>query len=176
MHYWQKPTGFASSTANGLETVQLAATGILDAVQSSTLAADERETALSAQLALKSIGYRSVPLDGVAFDEGRGIIPNRYGLHIHVLRMHLVDRCWLVHFRHFNDIHTHIHDIYQKLTRPNIPNFEPGTLELGCRDGRVMTSQGTHDTQLYVCGWLRRGPNGIIGDPHLAKYYQKCLS
>ena len=78
LHYWQKPTGFTSSTANGLETVKLAATGTLDAAQSSRLAANERESALPAQLALKSIGYRSVPLDGVAFDEGRGIIPNRY--------------------------------------------------------------------------------------------------
>ena len=55
----------------------MAATGTLDAAQSS-LAAAGRESSLSAQFALKSIGYRSVPLDGVAFDEGSGIIPNRY--------------------------------------------------------------------------------------------------
>ena len=33
---------------------------------------------LPAQLVLKSIGYKAKPLAGVAFDGGKGIIPNRY--------------------------------------------------------------------------------------------------
>jgi hypothetical protein len=31
------------------------------------------------QLVLKSIGYKSLPLEGVAFDPGKGIIPNVAG-------------------------------------------------------------------------------------------------
>ena len=31
------------------------------------------------QLVLKSIGYKSLPLNGVAFDPGKGVIPNVAG-------------------------------------------------------------------------------------------------
>ncbi len=33
---------------------------------------------MPAQLVLKSIGYKAIPLAGVAFDASRGIIPNRH--------------------------------------------------------------------------------------------------
>ena len=32
---------------------------------------------VAAQLALKSIGYKSVPVEGVAFDHRRGVVRNR---------------------------------------------------------------------------------------------------
>ncbi|GBF88624.1 NADPH:adrenodoxin mitochondrial-like [Raphidocelis subcapitata] len=62
-----------------------------------------------AQLVLKSIGYRSLPLEGVAFDARAGVVPNTAG---RVLR-------------------------------------EYGGSEV--------------DPGLYVCGWVKRGPTGIIG-------------
>jgi adrenodoxin-NADP+ reductase len=61
----------------------------------------EHET-IPADLVLKSIGYRSLPMEGAPFDATRGIIPNT----------------------------------------------------LGCVDGHP---------GLFVCGWLKRGPTGIIG-------------
>ncbi|KAH1251721.1 NADPH:adrenodoxin oxidoreductase, mitochondrial [Glycine max] len=60
-------------------------------------------------MALKSIGYRSVPVDGLPFDHKKGVVPNDRG---------------------------------RVLSDPS----DPSVLEKG----------------LYVCGWLRRGPTGII--------------
>lgn len=61
-------------------------------------------------LALKSIGYKSVPIDGLPFDHYKGIVPNVRG---RVLSS----------------------------TAGNLAETEEG---------------------LYVCGWLKRGPTGII--------------
>lgn len=60
-------------------------------------------------MALKSIGYRSVPVDGLPFDHKKGVVPNDRG---------------------------------RVLSDPS----DPSVLEKG----------------LYVCGWLKRGPTGII--------------
>lgn len=65
---------------------------------------------LECGLVLKSIGYKSVPVDGLPFDKHRGVVPNTKG---RVLSS----------------------------TQP-----EHATLEQG----------------LYVAGWLKRGPTGII--------------
>ena len=64
---------------------------------------------IPAQMVLKSIGYLSIPLDGVLFDEKKGIIPNKRG--------------------------------------------------------RVLVADGDDrvETGLYVCGWVKRGPTGVIG-------------
>lgn len=57
-------------------------------------------------LVFRSIGYRGVPLEGVPFDDGWGIIPNE--------------------------------------------------------DGRVL-KDGTVWPRVYVAGWIKRGPSGVIG-------------
>ncbi|KAL4563911.1 hypothetical protein LXL04_027959 [Taraxacum kok-saghyz] len=59
-------------------------------------------------LVLKSIGYKSIPLDGLPFDHSKGVVLNSKG---RVIR--------------------------------------------ACDDGE-------HEEGLYVCGWLKRGPTGII--------------
>lgn len=66
---------------------------------------------ISCGMLLKSIGYKSVAIDGLPFNHDKGIVPNVGG------RV-LADS--------FNDV----------------PQYETG---------------------LYVCGWLKRGPTGIIG-------------
>lgn len=63
---------------------------------------------IPADLVLKSIGFKSVGVPGVAFDERRGVVPNKLG------------------------------QVYAE----GGEGFDPG---------------------LYVCGWLKRGPSGIIG-------------
>lgn len=63
---------------------------------------------IPADLVLKSIGFKSVGIPGVAFDSRAGVIPNKHG------------------------------QVYTE----DGSSFEPG---------------------LYVCGWLKRGPSGIIG-------------
>ncbi|KAK7319976.1 hypothetical protein RJT34_04705 [Clitoria ternatea] len=60
-------------------------------------------------MVLKSIGYKSVPVDGLPFDHQKGIVPNDRG-------------------------------------RVLCDTSEPSVVEKG----------------LYVCGWLKRGPSGII--------------
>ncbi|CAA2956927.1 NADPH:adrenodoxin oxidoreductase, mitochondrial-like isoform X1 [Olea europaea var. sylvestris] len=66
---------------------------------------------ISCGLVLKSIGFKSVAIDGLPFDHDKGIVPN-----------------------------------------------------VG---GRVLADSSTdfpqYETGLYVCGWLKRGPTGIIG-------------
>ena len=92
---------------------------------------------LAAQLALKSIGYRSIPVEGVAFDVDRGIIPNRHGRQASTCS------------------HT---------CKPFI-SFSSALRRRTtlCRSGRILTEQHVVDPRLYVCGWLGRGPSGIIG-------------
>lgn len=65
---------------------------------------------LDCGLVLKSIGYKSVPVDGLPFDHEKGVVPNIKG-------------------RVLADT-----------------SGDPTLLEKG----------------LYVCGWLKRGPTGII--------------
>lgn len=66
----------------------------------------ERET-IPAELVLRSVGYRGVPLGGAPFDERRGVIPNE--------------------------------------------------------DGRVLDGSGRAVPGMYVAGWIKRGPSGVIG-------------
>jgi len=61
---------------------------------------------LEAGILFRSIGYRGVPIQGIPFDEKRGVFPNE--------------------------------------------------------NGRI-TDNGTVVPQLYVAGWIKRGPTGIIG-------------
>ncbi|KAI3438904.1 hypothetical protein D9Q98_001319 [Chlorella vulgaris] len=74
---------------------------------SRALGTGEYET-VPADLVLKSIGFKSVGIPGVAFDERAGVVPNLLG------------------------------QVYAE----GDSSFDPG---------------------LYVCGWLKRGPSGIIG-------------
>ena len=67
--------------------------------------ATEERVAIDCGLVLTSIGYRGSPIEGVAFDEERGVVPNENG---------------------------------------------------------VVTGDAAVDP-LYVTGWLKRGPTGIIG-------------
>ncbi|KAL6552446.1 hypothetical protein OROHE_007810 [Orobanche hederae] len=96
-------------------------------------------------LALKSIGYKSVTVDGLPFDNYKGIVPNVGG------RV-LADAS-----------HDHILGI--------VPNV----------GGRVL-ADASHDhlqyeKGLYVCGWLKRGPTGIIGtNRHCAEETLSCIS
>ncbi|XP_039018529.1 NADPH:adrenodoxin oxidoreductase, mitochondrial isoform X2 [Hibiscus syriacus] len=66
---------------------------------------------LSCGIVLKSIGYKSVPVDGLPFDNQKGVVPNVKG----------------------------------RVLSDN--SGDPTSIENG----------------LYVCGWLKRGPTGIIG-------------
>jgi ferredoxin--NADP+ reductase len=62
---------------------------------------------IPAELVLRSVGYRGVPLRGAPFDDRRGVIPNE--------------------------------------------------------DGRVLDEDGRARPGLYVAGWIKRGPSGVIG-------------
>ena len=62
---------------------------------------------LPADLVVRSVGYRGVPLPGVPFDGSRHVVPNT--------------------------------------------------------EGRVVGADGTPVAGLYVAGWIKRGPSGIIG-------------
>ncbi|MBA2292107.1 MAG: FAD-dependent oxidoreductase [Gemmatimonadales bacterium] len=62
---------------------------------------------LDVGLIFRSVGYRGVPIDGVPFDDRRGVIPNAAG--------------------------------------------------------RVVDDAGEAVPGVYVCGWIKRGPSGVIG-------------
>ncbi|KAI9142540.1 hypothetical protein BKA69DRAFT_1066886 [Paraphysoderma sedebokerense] len=69
------------------------------------IATDEYET-IESGMVLKSIGYKSTPMEGLPFDHAQSIVPNEAG--------------------------------------------------------RVTITTGGPDTPLYVSGWLKRGPTGVI--------------
>ncbi|KZV46272.1 NADPH:adrenodoxin oxidoreductase, mitochondrial-like [Dorcoceras hygrometricum] len=76
-------------------------------------------------IALKSIGYKSLAIDGLPFDNHKGIVPNIGG---RVL-------------------------------------------------GNVLQDESKCATGLYVCGWLKRGPTGIIGtNLYCAEETLACIS
>ena len=67
------------------------------------------ETVLPVGLVFRSVGYRGVAIDGLPFDDARGVVPNA--------------------------------------------------------EGRVVEHEGSHTAVdgVYVCGWIKRGPTGVIG-------------
>ncbi|XP_075479554.1 NADPH:adrenodoxin oxidoreductase, mitochondrial-like isoform X1 [Primulina tabacum] len=80
---------------------------------------------ISCGIALKSIGYKSLAIDGLPFDNHKGIVPNIGG---RVL-------------------------------------------------AKVSQDESKCDAGLYVCGWLKRGPTGIIGtNLYCAEETLACIS
>ena len=46
-----------------------------------------------------------------------------------------------------------------------------GICSLTCREGRVLQENGEDaETGLYVVGWAKRGPTGIIGETVFTRY------
>ncbi len=46
-----------------------------------------------------------------------------------------------------------------------------GTCSLTCREGRVLQENGEDaETGLYVVGWAKRGPTGIIGETVFTRF------
>jgi len=105
LRFWLRPVEIEESPSGGtvgglrLERTRLSEDGMYEGT-------GEFET-LDAQLVLRSVGYQSVPLPGVPFDE----------------------------------------------TTHTVPNLA----------GRVHTETGDPLPGEYVAGWLKRGPNGVIG-------------
>jgi adrenodoxin-NADP+ reductase len=78
---------------------------------------------IEAQLVLKSIGYKSLPLAGAPFDARAGVVPNVAG---RVLRQ----------------------PSQQQQQQPGSSSSDSGS---------------EFEPGLYVCGWVKRGPTGLIG-------------
>lgn len=142
------------------------------------------------QLVLKSIGYKSLPLEGVPFDSKQGIVPNAGG---RVLTGWLVGlgmcgwmtHCWNCSFgiliarlsNHRIILQQAIAVLPQcprdavsiaccpswlclmlQLGSVSLPSWLPAYLPAGVGAAPSDVLPG-----LYVCGWLKRGPTGIIG-------------
>ncbi|KAF3340362.1 NADPH:adrenodoxin oxidoreductase [Carex littledalei] len=111
--FFRKPIKFISEDNSTVGSVHLEKT-VLKEIGSSgkqvAVGTGEIED-IKCGLVLKSIGYKSLPIDGLPFDNDRGVVPNV--------------------------------------------------------KGRVLTSADQMDTKteqgLYVVGWLKRGPTGIVG-------------
>ncbi|RKP06989.1 hypothetical protein THASP1DRAFT_3543, partial [Thamnocephalis sphaerospora] len=102
LHFLRSPVEFFADTANGhVSGVRLERNTLVDGRAQGT---GEMES-LACGLALRSIGYKSVPVEGTPFDRRTGIVPNEAG--------------------------------------------------------RVV-DQGQSVPRLYVAGWLKRGPTGVI--------------
>jgi ferredoxin/flavodoxin---NADP+ reductase len=51
---------------------------------------------------------------------------------------------------------------YKGIAMPGLP-FDPKLGVFPTREGRITDEQGTPVPGLYACGWIKRGPTGIIG-------------
>ena len=82
-------------------------------------------------MVLESVGYRSVSIEGVPFDDETGIIPNVLG---------------------------------QVMTPANAVGADDASAERrASEDDDAVDQKVLPDPGLFVCGWLKRGPTGIIG-------------
>ena len=91
---------------------------------------------MNCELILKSVGYQSESIEGVPFDSKKCIIPNKNG------RVYIP-----VKEENMKNIHT---TSVQNVLSNSIENIE-GSEEYNYVKG------------LYVSGWLKRGPSGIVG-------------
>lgn len=115
--FFRRPDKFLESDVNKghLSGVHLEKTALKSVGSGSQIAIGTGQYEdIDCGMVLKSIGYKSVPVDGLPFDNQKGIVPNIKG-------------------RVLSD------------TSGDAPLLENG---------------------LYVCGWLKRGPTGIIGTNH----------
>ncbi|KAL0364593.1 UNVERIFIED_CONTAM: NADPH:adrenodoxin oxidoreductase, mitochondrial, partial [Sesamum angustifolium] len=122
--FFRKPDKFLKSNdrSGHLGGVQLEKTILKDL---SFTKSEDTYFVFNIWLSLKSIGYKSIAIDGLPFDSKKGIVPN-----------------------------------------------------IG---GRVLADASKdhmqYETGLYVCGWLKRGPTGIIGtNLYCAEETLSCIS
>ncbi|GAB2292303.1 hypothetical protein Dimus_026551 [Dionaea muscipula] len=114
--FFRRPDRFLDSERkrDHVASVRFEKTVLKDAVEGKQIAVGTGEFEnIDCGLVLKSIGYKSVPVDGLPFDHHKGTVPN-----------------------------------------------------IG---GRVLQNSSGDQAQLlgvYVCGWLKRGPTGIIATNH----------
>lgn len=106
-------------------------------------------------MVLKSIGYKSVPVSGLPFDHRRGEIETKTFLNL-PNHDHMNINC--NRFLHLQLIFLHMKYHEHKLSFSGVvPNIRGRVISESSGDSAV-PEQG-----LYVCGWLKRGPTGIIG-------------
>ncbi|TCN53413.1 ferredoxin--NADP+ reductase [Rhodococcus sp. SMB37] len=73
-HFWRNPVEIKG--CEHVEGLRIERTGLL---QDGTVHGTGDIDTVPAQLVLRSVGYRSVPLDDLPFDSARGVIPNQLG-------------------------------------------------------------------------------------------------
>lgn len=107
LHYFQSPKELKGHNGK-LETVVLEKTRLEGAANEQKAVLTGSLSELHCDILFKSIGYKTLPIDGVPYDARRGVIPNE--------------------------------------------------------KGRVVRASETEGSfPLYVAGWCKRGPSGIIG-------------
>ncbi|GAA5044172.1 FAD-dependent oxidoreductase [Nocardia callitridis] len=89
------------------ESVEFAHNELLEEDGAIVARATETTERLDASMVLRSVGYRGEPVQGLPFDDRRGVVPNEHG--------------------------------------------------------RVLAEAGTPEPGVYVSGWIKRGPRGVIG-------------
>ena len=107
LRFLLNPAGFLAGEHGGVAGSELERTALTGEAGSQRAEGTGERVVVPSDLVLRSIGYRSVPVQGLAFDEGRSVASNQ--------------------------------------------------------GGRVVGPDGAADPGLYVTGWLKRGPSGIIG-------------
>ena len=78
-HFFQTPTAFSSDPEGCVGGVSIASSlSFLPKVAQPHCRRAVQETHIPSQLVFKSVGYKAIPLGGVAFEDNRGVIPNRH--------------------------------------------------------------------------------------------------
>ncbi|KAL6056672.1 NADPH-adrenodoxin reductase [Balamuthia mandrillaris] len=112
LHYLKTPTRFLMDSNGKLAGLELERNRLEgEAGDQRAVSTGEKEI-LPCGIAFRSIGYRSVGIEGLPFDQKRGVVPNFGG----------------------------------RVTAPGAGKDEESTA-----------------TRMYVSGWLKRGPSGVIG-------------
>jgi hypothetical protein len=133
------------------------------------------------QLVLKSIGYKSLPLPGLPFDNRQGVVPNAAGRVLTGALLHgwlLVKvscQCWHLAVVACQlaicdaaagrclELTLHSHRALHSASAQVLITIFHFCCICCFVNTDVGAAAGSTVPGLYVCGWLKRGPTGIIG-------------
>jgi adrenodoxin-NADP+ reductase len=138
LHYLRSPVRLLPNTDGSL-SLELEHNVLIGEAGKQKAIGTKQMHLLQCDTVFRSIGYKSVPIEGLPFDNDRGIVPNQAG---RVLNLPLSPASGMP---------------------PAAARANAAGGEESAGGGRGGGGGGDFLCGVYVSGWLKRGPSGVIG-------------